>query len=871
MRIAVKLFLSFLVVVIIPLGLLAVSTTDLIDKRMRALAQETVEEDLKAAWIQFYVRGDQMKFGMLQAAVTTEMQTAVAQRNETYLKQLMFKYRKKRPYVDVWAVTDDMGEVIARLGEKSSSDSSLKHVVQRVLLLREPEIKTELLSADIIAAYGDEVMASRLSKHGLNEAIALVVVVPVFKDEKLVGTIVTADILVEDFFIVDELGKLFPDAVFLISQGETIISTNARERDTPVVGGRLSEELIQRIKTGKALGIVEDVGGRNYISAAEPIKDSLGNVIGVLFVGVPEEKYLALGRENVKKISLAFLLTMLTAAAIGGIATREISRPIKSLVEATRRMKKGEFTVMLEQKRLETKDELGELARSFREMGQDLKSLYEDLEDKVRERTEELEISNEELKVTNEELQVTNEELKLTTEELQSRERELKEALRREKELKAKLEEYSRGLEDKVRERTEELEKKLQELQGLQEISDLFKVEVSPKRIYGSTAAKIAELMDVEQCCIVLYDPKKMQFTAQSPAYGMDARQLRTLNIRLEEASKTLEHWTGPEPLVSNDPSKDDRLMKKLTWRLRERNLLLTKLVVGGDFLGVLRLANKRTGKFTKDDVRMAEILASRLGAALHSMFLYTELKKSHQSLRKAYRELKSLDELKSNIISNVSHELRTPLTIAKGALEILKGEEDEKKRKMLIDLAEEALLRQNMVVGDLLEAARMEKREVKIKLEAIDTGSTINRVVNEFRALAEKKKILLETKVPERLPRVMADYKEMGHVLRNLLSNALKFTDPGGRVTVSARKLRDMVEICVRDTGIGIAKEHHQKIFERLYQVDSSITRRYGGTGLGLAIAKDIVEAHGGKIKVDSDIGRGSKFCFTLPVAEEE
>ena len=871
MRIAVKLFLSFLVVVVIPLGLLAVSTTDLIDKRMRALAQETVEQDLKAAWIQFYVRGDQMKFGMLQAAVTTEMQTAIAQRDENYLKQLMFKYRNKRPYVDVWAVTDEMGEIIAKLGEKSSSDASLKHLVQRVILLREPQIKVELLPVDAVAAYGDEVMVSQLSRYGLEEAMALVVVVPVFREEKLVGTIVTADILVGDFFIVDELGKLFPDAVFLISQRDTIISTNARERDSRIVGDRLSEELIQRISQGRALGIVEDVAGRNYISAAEPIKDSLGNAIGVLFVGVPEEKYLALGRENVRKITMAFLVAMLTAAAIGGIATREISRPIKSLVNATRRMKKGEFTVMPESKRLETRDELGELARSFSEMGRDLKSLYEDLENKVRERTEELEISNEELKVTNEELQVTNEELKLTTEELQSREKELKEALKREKELKAKLEEYSRGLEDKVRERTRELEEKLRELQGLQEISDLFKGEASPRRIYGSAAAKIAELMDVEQCCIVLYDPKKMQFTAQAPAYGMDARQLRILNLRLEEAAKTLEQWMGPDPLVSNDPAKDGRLMKNLTWKLRERNLLLTRLVVGGDFLGVLRLANKRTGRFTKDDVRMAEILASRLGAALHSMFLYTELKKSHESLRKAYRELKSLDELKSNIISNVSHELRTPITIAKGALEILRSEVDEEKRKTLIDLAEEALIRQNMVVGDLLEAARMEKHETKTKLKAVNTAATIDRVVNEFRAIAEKKKILLQVKVPKELPYVMADYKEIGHVLRNLLSNALKFTDPGGRVTVSARKLKDMVEVCVRDTGIGIAKEHHEKIFERLYQVDSSITRRYGGTGLGLAIVREIVEAHGGKIKVDSDIGKGSKFCFTLPVAEEE
>ena len=869
MRIAVKLFLSFLIVVVVPLGLLAVTSTSLIDERMMALAQEAVEEDLKAAWIQFFVRGDQMKFGMLQAAVTTEMQIAVAVKDKEYLKQLMFKYRKKRPYVDIWAVTDEMGDVIARLGD-SPGEVSLKHVVQRVLLLREPEIKVELLSADIIAAYGDEVLVSKMARLGLDEAMALVVVVPVFKGDSLVGTIVTADMLVEDFFVVDELAKRFPDAVFLIAQGNKVISTNARDGDKRAMGTTLPPHLIEKISKGKTHGMVESVAGRQYISASEPIKDSLGNVIGVLFVGVPEEKYLALGRENVKRISLAFALALLAALALGTIATKEISRPVNALVKATRRMKKGEFTVLLESKRLETKDELGELARSFKEMGQDLKELYDDLEQKVRERTEELEISNEELKVTNEELQVTNEELKLTTEELQSRERELKEALKREKELKAKLEEYSRGLEDKVKERTIELEKKLRELSGLQEISDLFKMEVMPGKIYGNAAAKIAELMDVEQCCIVLYDPGKMKFTAQSPAYGMSVKQLKALNFSLDDAAFTLERWPGSKPLVSNEPLRDDRLMNDLTWRLKERNLLLAKLLVGGEFLGVLRLANKRHGDFTKDDVRLAEILASRLGAALHSMILFNELKRSHENLRKAFKKLKSLDELKSNIISNVSHELRTPITIAKGALEVLREEEDEGKRLRLIDVAEEALLRQNMVVGDLLEAARMEKRALKLRPEPLKLDEIIPRIVDEFKTIAHKKDIVLDTRINMKLPRVSADYKEFGHVMRNLLSNALKFTDKGGSVTVTARKYKDVVEICVKDTGIGIAKKHHKKIFDRLYQVDSSMTRRYGGTGLGLAIAKEIVEAHGGKITVESELGEGAKFCFKLPVAKE-
>jgi signal transduction histidine kinase len=869
MRIAVKLFLSFLLVVMVPLALLAITSTSLIDKRMQSLAQEAVDEDLKAAWIQFYVRGDQMKFGMLQAAVTTEMKGAVSTGNGDYLKQLMFKYRKERPYVDIWAVTDSEGNVVAKLG-RTSLNASLEGLVQRTLFLREPDVKVELLSKRVITEYGDEVLLSRLERLGLSRGMAIVTVVPVFKENSLVGTIVTADLLVGDFFVVDELERRFPDAVFLIAQGDKIISTNARKEDKRAIGIKLSQQLMKAVKAGKPHGMIEAVGGRSYISASEPIRDSLGNIVGVLFVGLPEEKYLALGRENAKRISIALMIALLTALAIASMAAREISRPVKELVKATRRVKGGEFRVSLGGKGLKTKDELGELARSFRDMGEELKELYEELEQKVRERTEELEIANEELKVANEELQVINEELRLTTEELQNREEELKGALDREKKLKLKLEDYSKILEEKVKERTREIEKKLIELSGLQEISDLFKMEVVPERIYGNAAEKIAKLMNVEQCCIILYDKKK-KFTAQYPAYGMTIKQLKVLNAHIRNIAPALNRWPGAEPLVSNDPGKDKRMIGDLTWKLGERNLLLAKLLVGGEFLGVLRLANKHAGSFTEDDSRLAEILASRLGAALYSMILFNELKESHENLRKAYTELKSLDELKTNIISNVSHELRTPITIAKGALEVIKDEEEDEKRKRLIDVALDALMRQNMVVGDLLDAARIEKHKYRLKLEPFEPDQVILPLVGEFKALAQKKKIVVEVEISKGIPRVLADYKELAHILRNLLSNALKFTDDGGRVAVLAKKTKNMIQVCVRDTGIGIAKEHQKRVFDRLYQVDSSMTRRYGGTGLGLAIAKEIVEAHGGKITVESKLGRGSRFCFTLPMAKEE
>jgi PAS domain S-box-containing protein len=246
-----------------------------------------------------------------------------------------------------------------------------------------------------------------------------------------------------------------------------------------------------------------------------------------------------------------------------------------------------------------------------------------------------------------------------------------------------------------------------------------------------------------------------------------------------------------------------------------------------------------------------------------------TPKKLAEKKLQQAYEELKSLDELKSNVIANVSHELRTPITIAKGALEMLLREEKDPDKGRLISMARDALVRQNMIVGDLIEAASMERTaRMRLSLEDVDLNRVITPVLEEFRPQAVGKGIGLETRLARGLPRVKADFKRLGHVLRNLISNAVKFTDKGG-VTVVARRKKGMVEVCVSDTGIGIPEDKQEKVFERLYQVDSSGTRRYGGTGMGLAIVRDIVEAHGGRIWVESELDKGSRFCFTLPIAK--
>lgn len=243
------------------------------------------------------------------------------------------------------------------------------------------------------------------------------------------------------------------------------------------------------------------------------------------------------------------------------------------------------------------------------------------------------------------------------------------------------------------------------------------------------------------------------------------------------------------------------------------------------------------------------------------------ELKKAHEKLKRAYRELKSIDELKDNIVENVSHELRTPITIAKGMIELSMEEEDPEKRRKYLESAIKALIRQNRVVGDLIEMARFAKKRKKFEIKKLDLNPIVSLVLRRLEPLALEKKVKIDVRISPSLPNIEGDAEALHRAIYNLMHNAVKFNREGGRVVVKAAQKNNFVEVCIEDTGIGIPKEKLDKIFDPLFQVDSSTSRRYSGTGMGLAVVKRIIESHGGKIEVKSKVGEGSKFILHLPI----
>ena len=230
--------------------------------------------------------------------------------------------------------------------------------------------------------------------------------------------------------------------------------------------------------------------------------------------------------------------------------------------------------------------------------------------------------------------------------------------------------------------------------------------------------------------------------------------------------------------------------------------------------------------------------------------------------------ELRRLERVRSEFVANVSHELRTPLTCIKGYLEtLLDGALDDRAHaRRFLEVAGTHAERLDRLIDDLLELSNIESGRVTLSLMRLDLGDVVTGVVAMFERQVTQKDLAIEHSVTPGLA-VRADRDRLVQILVNLLDNAVKFTPDGGRIGIDARPAPEgRVEVRVRDTGIGIPSTDLPRITERFYRVDRTRSREIGGTGLGLAIVKHLVQAHGGELRIESELGRGTTVSFTLP-----
>ncbi len=226
-------------------------------------------------------------------------------------------------------------------------------------------------------------------------------------------------------------------------------------------------------------------------------------------------------------------------------------------------------------------------------------------------------------------------------------------------------------------------------------------------------------------------------------------------------------------------------------------------------------------------------------------------------------------DKDKSNFFANMSHELRTPMNAIIGFSELLKrkaaGELNERQEHYVDNIIINSKHLLNLI-DDILDISRIEAGNMELVKEKIPLHETINETMNLIRDKASKRNIILKSEFDPKLDFIEADRGRFKQVIFNLLDNAVKFSKEGGVVTVTTKKIENMAQISVSDTGVGIREEDRDKLFTAFWQADSGTSRKYGGTGLGLAISKRLVELHGGKLYAESKYGEGSTFTFLLP-----
>jgi two-component system phosphate regulon sensor histidine kinase PhoR len=255
---------------------------------------------------------------------------------------------------------------------------------------------------------------------------------------------------------------------------------------------------------------------------------------------------------------------------------------------------------------------------------------------------------------------------------------------------------------------------------------------------------------------------------------------------------------------------------------------------------------------------RFIQSIAISLGAALPDMYLL---------LFQDLTRIRRLETVRRDFITNISHELRTPLASIKALTETLQDGaiDDPPAAERFLERMNDEVDALTQIVSELLELTRIESGQVPLKIKAANPCKIVKKATKRLGEQAKRAKVNLETDCPEDLPEIFADSSRLGQVLSNLLHNAIKFTPEGGLVILKARQDGDVVEFSVEDNGIGIPADDLPRIFERFYKADHARTE--GGTGLGLAIARHLVEAHGGRIWVESAEGRGSTFYFTIPI----
>src|SRR5262249_41608122 len=418
--------------------------------------------------------------------------------------------------------------------------------------------------------------------------------------------------------------------------------------------------------------------------------------------------------------------------------------------------------------------------------------------------------------------------------------------------------------------RTADLTRSVGELRALGAVGQPLSSTLDVDVVLHTIVTRANDLIGADGCTIFEYDEVTEQF---------HLRATRNLEPRLVELARGTPLRKGDQGILGQLPMGRQPVQvpditagsysSPISDALIEagyRAVVVVPLIREDHLIGALTMNRKTPGEFPVETIELLQTFATQSALAIQNARLFREIEQKS-------RELEAASRHKSEFLANMSHELRTPLNAIIGFSEVLGermfGELNEKQDEYLKDIhaSGQHLL---SLINDILDLSKIEAGRMELELSDFDLPMTIDNALTLVRDRAGRRGIALHTTVDERLGQVQADERKIRQVLLNLLSNAIKFTPAGGRIHVEARSVNESIEVSVTDTGVGIAPEDQEAVFEEFRQVGTA-EKKVEGTGLGLALSRKFIELHGGRIWVKSQVGQGSTFTFMVPVRRGE
>jgi len=413
----------------------------------------------------------------------------------------------------------------------------------------------------------------------------------------------------------------------------------------------------------------------------------------------------------------------------------------------------------------------------------------------------------------------------------------------------------------------EEVQARNRDLTALGEVGRAVSSTLDLNVVLKTIVERAVELSGTDAGSIFYYRPESGRFEL-GETVGLDAevvRRFRSLDIATGQ--------TGlGEAIANRQPLQIADVVRRPSNALRDAALeaglnaaLIVPLLGGEGAIGALVLQRRPTGEFPAPVINLMQSFADQSAIALENARLFQEIAQKS-------RELEIASQHKSQFVANMSHELRTPLAAILGYAELMaEGFYEPLGRKSMDALTR---IRGNGkhllgLINTVLDVAKIESGQFTLNMAEYAIESVVETVRSATESLAQNKKLSLKTEIAKPLPIGLGDEQRLTQVLLNLVGNAIKFTD-AGEVRVTAKAVNGQFAVSVEDTGPGIPEQERTRIFEQFHQIDDSNTKTKGGTGLGLAIAKQIVEMHGGRIWVESSVGKGSTFQMELPTRAE-